>query len=66
MTSNALLAKRTVTLDFSGYSRDENRSQYAPLKITCIKEVTYFFLKNQVITCTLNSPNRSSSPYKKQ
>ena len=45
MISNALLAKWTVSLDSSCCSRDQNHSQYAPLKITCIKEVTCFFSK---------------------
>jgi len=55
MTCNALLAKRIVSLD----------CQYISLKITCTKEVTCFFLKNQVITCTPNSPDKSSSPLRK-
>ena len=40
-----MLAKWTFSLDSSCCSRDQNHSQYAPLKITCIKEVTCFFSK---------------------
>ena len=42
-TSNTLLAKRTASLYFSSCNRDQNRSQYAPLKIACLKELSYFF-----------------------
>ena len=44
-TSNALLARQTVFFVSSRCSRDQNHSQYAPLKTTCINEVNIFFSK---------------------
>jgi hypothetical protein len=40
--SGALLAERMVSLVSSRCNRDQNHSQYAPLKTACINEEIYF------------------------